>query len=179
VGREALPHWQPAILLVTTRSANPFSSTKMREYLYVFTPLAAMEWLKPAAPALTSTRKLPRWTIRRGRYAHGSAIRRRRDRYYGAVIGQRLSEKLGQQFVVETSRAPATSRYEAAGTMPRPRLRRPAASIPTELINTTLTPISDRFRPDITPVASFNRGAERDDGRQDAAGEDSDEFIVM
>ena len=95
------------------------------------------------------------------------------------LIGQRLSERLGQQFVIENKPGAGNNIGTETVVKADPDGYTVLLVNPANFINASLyTNLSFNFIRDIAPVASFHSRAERDDGRQRSAGENVAEFIA-
>ena len=89
------------------------------------------------------------------------------------LIGQRLSERLGQQFVIENKPGAGNNIGTETVVNAEPDGYTVLLVNPANFINATLyTNLKFNFVRDIAPVASLQPGAERDDGQQGRAGEE-------
>ena len=89
------------------------------------------------------------------------------------LIGQRLSEKLGQQFVIENKPGAGNNIGTESVVNAEPDGYTVLLVNPANYINTSLyANLKFNFVRDIAPIASFQSRAERDDRQQGRAGED-------
>src|SRR5476649_57452 len=158
-----MPHWPPPALFVTTRAAVNSTRTAIQQKTgeifmtsrraamgLVAIGLAALVWPTVSASALDYPTRPIRFVVG---YPAGGATD-----ILARIIGQRLSEKLGQQFVIENKPGAGNNIGTETVVNAEPDGYTVLLINPANYINASLYGnLKFNFIRDIAPVASFNR----------------------